>query len=40
MGFESVYEGEVHIRIRSGIEIGRRQHDNRKQKTRHLARIF
>jgi hypothetical protein len=40
MGFESVYEEEVHIRIRNGIEIGRRRHDNRKQKTRHLARIF
>jgi hypothetical protein len=40
MGFESIYAEEVHIRIRNGIEIGRRRHDNRKQKTGHLTRIF
>lgn len=40
MGFESVYEEEVHIRIRNGVEIGRRRHDNRKQKIGHLTLIF
>jgi hypothetical protein len=40
MGFESVFAEELHIRIRSGIEIGRRRYDNRKQKSRLLTRII
>jgi hypothetical protein len=40
MGFESVFAEELHIRIRNGVEIGRRRYDNRKQRADHLAGIF
>ena len=39
-GFETVFEEVLHIRIRNGVEIGRRRHDNRRQKIGHLARTF
>jgi hypothetical protein len=40
VGFESVFAEEVHIRIKNGVEIGRRRYDNRKQTSGHLTGIF